>query len=226
MKIIAYHPSPEELEKLCYHLINEGENLVAFTWSPEHFQTLVSEQKNRAALLVIDPNGRTEGYSRVFPDNIRLEPQPQSAPVLMRRAGYMTHSSVEQWESACVIRSGLFNAEDVCTAAKTFFSRHNPGAISGLEEIPTCWLAQLPTLVAEWMELKNTGQVVEIVTHANVISGVLDLQFATRGVFPDIQWLSRLDEFRIWLNLRLQPNRFSEGDPALPPRLGWRTPRG
>lgn len=209
MTIIAYHPHTEELEKLCYHLITEGENLVAFTESHEHFRALVAEQKNQAALLVIDPPIHYLPNNSIFPHSTFLEPPAQSAPVLMERAGYVTHSSFEEWRATSVVQSAPLNAEAVLRSAEKFFTRHNPRAICGLDNLPACWLAQLPELVAKWMEIKSAASIVEAIIHVEVVSGVLDLRFATRSTFPDIYGLSRLDEFRIWLNLNLRPNRYS-----------------
>jgi hypothetical protein len=94
--------------------------------------------------------------------------------------------------------------EEVVSVACQFFASQNGCIPFGLEELPSCWLRQLPLLLC--IGRKSPEDPLPcMVTRIGFEQGVLNLAFLQEGVPEDSQW-TRWDKLRIRLNLLIQPN--------------------
>jgi len=94
--------------------------------------------------------------------------------------------------------------EEVVSVAYQFFSSRNGCIPFGLEELPSCWLRQLPPLLCIGRKSPE-DPLPYMVTRIGLEQGVLQMAFLQEGVPEDSQW-TRWYKLRIRLNLLIQPN--------------------
>jgi len=93
--------------------------------------------------------------------------------------------------------------EEVFSGACQFFSSRAGFVPVGLEELPSCWLQQLPSLL--WSSGKSPGdRLPYMVTRIGFEQGVLHIAFLQEVVHEKGR-LTRWDNLHIRLNLLLQP---------------------
>ena len=94
--------------------------------------------------------------------------------------------------------------EEVVSVACQFFASRNGCIPFGLEELPSCWLRQLPPLLCIGRKSPE-DPLPYMVTRIGFEQGVLNMAFLQEGV-PEDGRSTPWDNLRIRLNLLLQPN--------------------